>query len=66
MTPPPDLRRDQSDNLALPLAIAGVLLGLALLLLFFIDAPRIALAVVILAFVITLAVLRELILPGDR
>lgn len=62
MTP----RRDQRDNLGLPLAIAGVLLGTALLLLFFVDAPRIALAVVILAFAVTLAVLRELIFPGDR
>ncbi|MEH3103464.1 MAG: hypothetical protein PGN12_06115 [Sphingomonas phyllosphaerae] len=59
MTP----RRDQ---LALPLAIVGVLLGTALLLLFFVDAPRIALAVVILAFAVMLAVLRELIFPGDR
>ena len=59
-------RRYQRDNLGLPLAIAGVLLGTALLLLFFVDAPRISLAVVILAFAVTLAVLRELIFQGDR
>lgn len=62
MTP----RRDRRDNLALPLAIAAILLGTALLLLFFVDAQRMALAVVILAFAVTLAALRELILPGDR
>jgi hypothetical protein len=58
--------RNSRDDLALPLALAGILLGAALLFLLLLNAPRVALAVVILALVIVLAILRELIFPGDR
>lgn len=63
---PPGRRRDAREHLALPMALAGFMLGFALLAVLFLDAPRVALAVVILALVIVLAILRELILPGDR
>lgn len=54
------------EDLSVPLAFSAVLVGFALLLLVLVDAPRVALAVVILALVIVLAILRELIFPGDR
>lgn len=66
MTPPPDLRRDPREDLRLPMMLVGVMLGFALLALIFLDAPRVALAVVILAIVILLAVLRAILFPGDR
>ncbi len=53
-------------DLTVPLAFSAVLVGVALFLLVLVDAPRVALAVVILALVIVLAVLRELIFIGDR
>lgn len=53
-------------DLSVPLAFSSVLLGAALLFLLVLNGPRVALALVILALVIVLAVLRELIFIGDR
>ncbi|WP_193753037.1 hypothetical protein [Sphingomonas endophytica] len=54
----------QRPHLVLPLIVAALLAGSAALALF-LGHPRIALTVVILALVITLAILSELI-SGDR
>ena len=66
MTPPPDLRRDSREDLRLPMMLVAVMLGFALLALIFLNAPQVALAVVILAIVIVLAILRAILFPGDR
>lgn len=51
-------------HLALPLGVAAILTGAALLALLM-DHPRVAVAVVILTLVLTLAILSELIF-GER
>lgn len=51
--------------LAFPLMTAGFLLGLTLLLAA-LDMPRAAIVALVLSLIVVLAILRELILTGDR
>jgi hypothetical protein len=66
MIPPPDQRRDPREDLRLPMMLVAIMLGFALLALIFLNAPRVALAVVILAIVILLAILRAILFSGDH
>lgn len=56
--------RGSRGDLKTPLAFCGPTLGLALLSVCLVDNPRVAIAVVTLTILVTLAVLRELIF-GD-
>lgn len=60
------VRRDSHEDLRLPMMLVGFMLGFSLCALIFLDAPRVALAVVILAIVIVLAILRAMLFSGDR
>ena len=65
MTPPPD-RRDPREDLRLPMFLAALLAGSSLLAAIPFGSPRVGLALLALALIVILAILRELIFPGDR
>ncbi len=58
--------RDPRADLALPMLLAALLAGGSVLAAIPFSSPRVGLAVLALALIVTLAILRELIFPGDR
>ncbi|MBY9062458.1 hypothetical protein K7957_05875 [Sphingomonas yunnanensis] len=59
------MTRRPAPSYSLALLIAGVLLGLGLLLVL-LGHPRLAYATLVLVFAVVLAILRELVISGDR
>ncbi len=58
--------RDPRADLALPILLAALLAGGSVLAAIPFGSARVGLAVLALALIVTLAILRDLIFPGDR